>query len=152
MTQTLNNACWRWMLRRDLPQVVDIEAASFPPGADRWEEEDFVFMLRHRHTGCFVLEDNTSAKILGYYTVISTPKLIEVENIVIHPAWRRLGYGTTAMQRLQKSARCHNKTLILRVHEQNLTAQLFLRACGVRAHALLRRYCGPHDAIEFSWE
>jgi len=119
----------RWLVRRDLPEAVAIDAAGFGPAA--WGEEDFLAHLRHR------ARIGSAAEIGGRVVAFCVYELRERElgilRLAVHPRWRRRGVGGLVVAWLARKLSGHRRTSIeALVPERMLEAQLFLRSCGFR--------------------
>jgi ribosomal-protein-alanine N-acetyltransferase len=126
----------RWMIRRDMPEVVAIEedAFKFP-----WAEEDFLRCLRRRNCVGMVAEHDE--RVVGFMIYELNKTRIHVLNFAVALDCRRLGVGSQMIQKLigklspQRLAR-----VTLEVCESNLAAQLFFRDNGFHAVSVLRNY------------
>lgn len=126
----------RWMIRRDLPDVLRTEMASFEFA---WSEEDFLRCLRQRH--CIGMVAERGESIVGFMIYELRKSSLCLLNFAVHPSARRAGVGTQMIQRLIQKMEAHRRRAItLVVRERNLPAQLFFRKMGFQAVRLLRRY------------
>lgn len=124
----------RWMIRRDLPEVLQIET--------NWTEEDFLSHLRQRNEMGMVAE--CGEKVVGYMLYALHKTRIELLNFAVHPQWRRQGIGMQMVIKLiGKLANQRRTRITLKVHETNLPAQLFFRSQGFRALRIL------HESDEY---
>ena len=134
----------RWMIRHDMPQVVDIEEESFE---FPWNKEDFVCNLRRRD--CIGMVAEYKNYIVGFMIYELHRTTIRILNFAVHPAWRCRGVGSQMLAKLTaKLSLRRRKQIILEVRETNLSAQLFFRANEFRAISVLRGYYTdtPEDA------
>ena len=148
----------RWMIRRDMPEVLQTEQASFE---FPWTEEDFLRCLRQRN--CIGMVAEQGEKVVGFMIYELHKTKLHILNFAVHPAWRRLGVGGQMVSKLVSKLSSHRRTRItLEVRETNLIAQLFFRTQGFRAVRVLRtyyedsgedaflmHYCFADDAGEF---
>ncbi len=127
---------FRWMVRRDLPAVLEIERQSFEYA---WTEEDFLRCLEQRNcVGTVVRVDD---QIVGYMIYQMHKNRIHLLNFAVAPQWRRKGVGTQMIQRLKKRlVQQGRQRITLEVRETNLPAQLFFRHCGFRAICVLHGF------------
>lgn len=131
----------RWMIRRDMQEVVDIESKSFKYP---WPEEDFVSALRARNCIGMVAEMYTT--IAGYMIYELLDKTIRLTNFAVHPTYTRRGIGTRMIAKLVNKLSAQRRTNVsLAVRETNLDAQLFFRSCGFKATRVLREYFETND-------
>ena len=150
MPQPHNGDCQiRWLIRRDMPEVMEIEVNSFPAP---WSEEDFTLALKQRNCIGMVAEDDD--EILGYMVYESHKTSLVLINFAVHPQFRRCGVGTAMIAKLKwKLPRMKRKTIRVIVVEKNLEAQLFLRGQGFIAKNIIRNHFEDGtDAINFEYE
>ena len=126
----------RWMIRRDMPEVLQIEEASydFP-----WSEEDFLRCLRQRN--CIGMVAELGEKVVGAMIYELHKARLHILNFAVHPAFRRQRIGSQMIQKLVSKLSSHRRTAItLDVRESNLPAQLFFREAGFKAVKVLRGF------------
>lgn len=137
----------RWMIRRDLPEVLAIEAASFE---FPWSEEDFVQSQRQRNSIGMVVEHDE--RVVGFMIYELDKARIHLVNLAVAPDMRRKGVGAFMVGALKlKLSTQRRKRIVLEVREANLGAHLFFRRQGFRATAILRHFFDdtPEDAYQF---
>src|SRR5579871_931996 len=116
----------RWMIRRDMPQVMRTERASFEYS---WTEDDFLRCLRQRNCIGMVAEEDDV--IAGFMIYELHKTRLNVLNFAVHPAVRRMGIGSLLIAKLVYKLISHRRQKItLAVRECNLAAQMFFRAHG----------------------
>ena len=126
----------RWMIRRDMPEVLQAEQESFEYS---WTEEDFLRCLRQRN--CIGMVAEQGEKVVGFMIYELHKAKLHILNFAVHPGCRRLGVGAQMVQKLISKLSSHRRTRItLEVRETNLGAQLFFRSQGFRAVRVLRSY------------
>lgn len=119
----------RWMIRRDMEEVLAIERASF---ASPWTEHEFVRTLRHRNAIAKVAEDGE--RITGFVLYELEKTWIELVNLAVHPEFRGRGLGRDLVGELvRKLSAQRRRAIVADVGERNLDGQRFLAACGFRA-------------------
>ena len=128
----------RWMIRRDMPEVLQTEQESFEFA---WTEEDFLRCLRQRN--CIGMVAEQGEKVVGFMIYELHKAKLHILNFAVHPACRRAGVGAQMVAKLISKLSSHRRTRItLEVRETNLAAQLFFRNAGLpgraRAAGLLR--------------
>ena len=131
----------RWMIRRDMPAVVDIESRSFESA---WVEEDFIQCLRNRSCVGMVAETE-DYRIVGYMIYELAANRLELVNFAVDVDFRRQGIGSQMLQVLQKKLSRNRRTcLSLVIRESNLAGQLFFKANGFLATNVVPNYwdCG----------
>jgi ribosomal-protein-alanine N-acetyltransferase len=119
----------RWLIRRDLQAVLEIESASFEYP---WTEEEFINCLRQRD--CIGMVAECAEQVVGFMIYELQPTSIHVLSFAVHPEFRRKSVGIALMDRLfSKLAYQRRVRIQLEVRETNLSAQLFLKQLGFRA-------------------
>lgn len=134
----------RWMIRRDMPEVLDVENHSFE---FPWTEEDFIRCLRQRN--CIGMVAEFEERVVGFMIYELHKTRLHVLNFAVHRDFRRHGVGSAMLQKLiSKLSQQRRNRVLLEVRETNLTAQLFFRNCGFRAISVLREFYEdtPEDA------
>lgn len=139
----------RWMIRRDMPEVLAIEkhCFEFP-----WYEEDFIRCLRFRN--CIGMVSEVGERVVGFMLYELHRHRLHVLNFAVHEQFRRRTVGTTMAKKLTSKLSPDRRTrIVLEVRETNLSAQLFLKAIGFRAVKILPRHYEetPEDAYQFSY-
>ena len=145
----------RWLIRRDLPECVDIERASFP---DPWSQEQFIESLRHRNCIGMVVEGDMPIVGFVIYT-LSKDRLI-VANFAVHPDHRRRGVGSLMIQELKRKVIEHvgsdgescRDFLEIHVCEDNEPMHAFLKSQSFDAQRVDREFYDGRDGYCFMWE
>lgn len=126
----------RWMIRRDMPEVLQTEQQSFEHA---WTEEDFLRCLRQRN--CIGMVAEQGEKVVGFMIYELHKAKLHILNFAVHPTWRRSSVGTQMVGKLVSKLSSHRRTRItLEVRESNLAAQLFFRKVEFRAIRVLRGF------------
>src|SRR5437868_10610412 len=126
----------RWMIRRDMPEVINIEQQSFEYA---WTEEDFLRCLRQRN--CIGMVAEQSEKVVGFMIYELHKAKLHILNFAVNPSWRRSGVGAQMVAKLISKLSSHRRTRItLEVRTTNRGAQLFFRAQTFRAVRVLRGF------------
>ncbi len=128
----------RWMIRRDMPEVLAIEneCFEFP-----WCKEDFVRWLRPRN--CIPIVAEASERILGFMVYEWHQYRLQVINFAVDKRFRRRSIGTQMVKELiSKLSNDRRSHIMIEIRETNLPAQLFFQAQGFRAVSVL------HNAFE----
>lgn len=131
----------RWMIRRDMPEVLAIErgAFEFP-----WSEQDFIDVLRQRNAIGLVADVDDA--VAGYVIYELHKTRLHLVNLAVARQFARWGVGRAMITKLQgKLSRARRRRIITEVRERNLPAQLFFRSLGFRAVTTLRRYYEDSD-------
>ena len=140
----------RWLIRRDMDEVLEIERRSyqFP-----WDEEEFLTCLRQRNCIGTVYESSGSL-IHGFMIHELHKSTLRVLNIAVAPEVRGAGVGRAMIQRLIDKLDQQKRVFIdAEVRETNVKAQLFLSGAGFRAVTTLRKHYDEtdEDAILFRY-
>jgi len=134
----------RWMIRRDMPEVLATEAQSFE---FPWFEDDFIRSLRQRN--CIGMVAEYEDRVVGFMIYELHKSRIHVLNFAVAPEHRRCGVGSQMLAKLTAKLSTQRRSrIILEVRETNLAAQLFFRENGFRAVSVLHAYYAdtPEDA------
>ena len=126
----------RWMIRRDMPDVMGIELGSFEYP---WTEDDFLRCLRQR--SCIGMVAERGDSIIGFMIYELQRTRLNVLNFAVAPTARRTGIGGLLVAKLVYKLCSHRRQKItLAVREGNTAAQLFFRAHRFQAAKVLRGY------------
>lgn len=134
----------RWMIRRDMAEVLDIERASFE---FPWFEEEFIRCLRQRN--CIGMVAEHAERVVGFMIYELHKTRLHILNFSVAPDVRRRGVGRQMIEKLLGKLSSQRRTRItLEVRETNLAAQIFFRESGFRATSVLHEFYddSPEDA------
>ena len=134
----------RWMIRRDMREVLDIERTSFE---FPWLEEDFIRCLRQRN--CIGMVAEHGDQVVGFMIYELHKSRLHILNFAVSERARHQGVGQQMIDKLISKLTSQRRTRItLEVRETNLAAQLFFKANRFRATSVLRSYYedSPEDA------
>jgi [ribosomal protein S18]-alanine N-acetyltransferase len=134
----------RWMIRRDMPDVLAIERESFE---FPWLDDDFIRCLRQRN--CIGMVAEHEDQVVGFMIYELHKTRIHVLNFAVASHYRRRGVGSQMIAKLSAKLSSQRRSrMVLEVRETNLDAQLFFRENGFRAVSVLRSYYAdtPEDA------
>ncbi len=126
----------RWMIRRDMSEVITIEqeAFEFP-----WSEEDFTRCLRQRN--CIGMVAELADSVVAFMIYELHRSRLHMLNFAVLRSHRRLGIGTQMMEKLvAKLTPDRRGRIALEVRETNLPAQIFFRSLGFRATSVLKDF------------
>ena len=138
----------RWMIRRDMPEVLAAELASFEYA---WTEDDFLRCLRQRN--CIGMVAETDEHVIGFMIYELHRNRLHILNFAVHPNARRTGIGAQMVAKLVNKLSTHRRQKIsLAVRERNLEAQVFFRNHDFRATRVLRRYYEDSGEDAFQME
>lgn len=141
----------RWMIRRDLPEVLAIDRQSW---IEPWDDLRFNDQLRHPKIVGQVVQPAVwtygEPPIVGYMVYQFSRDRIRLVRLAVHPSHRRKGIGRAMIEKLLTKCRPKGESprvLQIVVPEDDLPTQLWLRACGIRARGVRRE----DEAIVFEW-
>jgi len=140
----------RWLIRRDMDEVLEIENRSFE---FPWTEADFLCCLRQRN--CIgVVYESSQLHIHGFMIYELHKQHLRILNLAVAPEVRRTGVGATMVRRLvEKLSQQRRWFLETELRETNLPGQLFLSRSGWRAVKVLKKHYDDttEDAILFRY-
>ena len=126
----------RWMILRDMPEVLAIEAQSFDVP---WNESEFIRNLRCRDQIGMVAE--IKGRVVGFMIYRLDKKALTLLNMAVHPQFRRRGVGASLLDKLAgKLSTKRRERIEISVIDSNLPCHLFLRSLGYEAVEVLRDY------------
>jgi [ribosomal protein S18]-alanine N-acetyltransferase len=143
----------RWMIRRDMPEMLATERKCF--GDQAWPAEMFLHHLRQRNCIGMVAEVTETHQILGYSLYLVRKGALEIINLAVNPQHHRQGIGTAMMESLKSNLGLHRRRYQLSawVGDANLGAHLFFRSQGFAAAQIDRGYYSDgQDAYEFLYD
>lgn len=138
----------RWMIKRDLPEVVNIERDSYP---SPWLEADFLHELARRD--CIGLVAELGDYIIGYAVYEFRKHRYVLTNVAVHPDYRRRGVATALINRLKaKMSTTQKPKISVDLRESNLAAQLLFKSAGFSAIKIIRGYYEDTDEDAYYME
>lgn len=134
----------RWLIRRDMAEVLAIEGGSFE---FPWMEEDFIRCLDQLN--CVSMVAECDDQVVGFVIYELHKSRIHILNMAVAANCRRRGVGRAMVEKLvRKLSTQRRRRLVLEIRETNLPAQQFYRVMGFRATRVLRDFyeLTPEDA------
>lgn len=132
----------RSMMRRDMPEILDIESASFE---FPWSEEDFVRCLRQRN--CIRMVAEHGDRVVGFMIYELHKTRLHILNFAVHPDFRGQRIGLRMVNKLVSKLSHQRRTrILLEVRERNLPTQMFFRSLKFRAISVLHDFY--EDTVE----
>ena len=126
----------RWMIRRDMPEVLAIEHAGFE---FPWCEEEFLRVLRQRN--CIGMVAELGERVVGFMIYELHKSKLNILDFAVHPEFRRQGVAAQMVEKLVGKLSSHRRTrIVLNLRETNLPAQVFFRAQGFKAIEVVREH------------
>ena len=90
----------RWMIRRDMPEVMDIERLS-------WElpltEDELLYYLKQRPVIGMVAE--SKGRVIGFMIYEMNGGRLQLHHLAIHPFHRRRGIGSLMIEKLEDTGK-----------------------------------------------
>lgn len=126
----------RWMIRRDMAQVLEIESENFE---FPWSEDEFIRCLRQRN--CIGMVADLDDQVAGFMIYELHKTRLHILNFAVAKSWQRRGVGSRMVQKLAAKLSSQRRTRVtLEVRETNLAAQIFFRKQNFRAVNVLRDF------------
>ena len=114
--------------RRHLPEVLAIERASF---ARPWEPALFEAEIRHAQALPLVALSLPAGMVVAYLCLWLMGEEVQVQNLAVHPAFRRRGVGRSLLaQGLREARRRGARLATLEVRPSNLAARRLYASLG----------------------
>ncbi len=123
----------RWMVRKDMPRVLEIEQASREYA---WTEEEFIRQLRTRNVIGMVATEggDGSGGVVGFMVYALHKNHLHVLNMATWHEKRRQGAGTAMVDKLiGKLTPERRSRIVVEVEDTNVRGQTFLAHRGFRA-------------------
>lgn len=138
----------RWMIQRDIPSVLEIDSHSFK---ESWGAAELTHFRRQQNTVPLIVED--ANEVVGFMLLWMNKRSILLERIAVHHLHRRQGVGSLLLDRVkQKTSGDVRRSIIYHCDERDLSAQLFLKASGFKACAVIHDHFEDGSAAyRFEW-
>lgn len=115
----------RWMIRRDVDQVMASEAAR----ADGWTEEELLSCLRPRNSIGMVVEHGDV--IVGHVVYLLHKDSVEMIRLAVHPDFRGLGVAAALAAKVTSKLAAHRRNMAyVDVPAADLATICALLRCG----------------------
>jgi [ribosomal protein S18]-alanine N-acetyltransferase len=139
----------RWVIGRDLPEILAIEHESFD---FPWREEDFIRRLEQRNCIGIVAEAND--RIAGYMLYERNKRRVDLLSLAVDPKFRRAGVGKELVAMLIAKLSHWHPLLSLSVRDSNLSAHLFFKSLGFRCVRVRHDFYdnSADDAYDFVYD
>lgn len=135
----------RWLIRRDMPEVLKIEGQSFD---SPWTDEDFMCCLRQRN--CIGMVAEHERRLVGYMVYELHRSKLLLLNLAVHPTYRRLSVARQMIERLIDKLSLQRRSEIwTEVSEKSLAGQLFFKSLRFRCVSVSRDHYEDSDASAY---
>jgi ribosomal-protein-alanine N-acetyltransferase len=127
------------MEERDLPSVLEIEKVSFP---NPWHESTFKGEIQHRPISYpLVVVHMTLNKVIGYVIFWVIGEEVQINNIAVHPDFRRLGIGEQVLLQVIEQVKWGGANFItLEVRPSNIGALILYKKIGFKMLGVRKNY------------
>lgn len=139
----------RWMIRRDMDEVLKIENECFE---QPWSEAEFAAELRERNVIAKVAE--VCELVAGFALYELHRDRIELLNFAIRADVQRRGIGTALVDNLKDRLHpARRRKIVTHVRESNLAGHLFFRENGFRCTRMEANFYrdSTEDAYRFEF-
>jgi ribosomal-protein-alanine N-acetyltransferase len=137
----------RWLVRRDMPEVLMIDRHSF---VDSWSEDEYLHVIRKRN--CIAMVAECDDCVVGFVVYELHRRYLELLRFAVDCNMRRMGIGSQLIGKLKSKLHHQHRTFIAaEMPERNHHAVLFLRDLGFRATGVLRERFEDQDAYVMEW-
>jgi len=124
--QTSGTLQIRWLIRRDMPEVLNIERHS---SMSPWTSDQFVTSLKLRN--CIGIVAELDGQIVGFMLYLLEKDHLYVINFAVHEDHRRTGVWRQMCERLiAKLAQQRRQYIDVLIPERNVACQLCLASFG----------------------
>src|SRR5258708_31616352 len=107
----------RWMIRRDMAEVLEIESEGFE---FPWSEDDFIRCLRQRN--CIGMVSEHADRVVGFMIYELHKTRLHLLNFAVAKSFRRQSTGTQMLSKLIGKLSSQRRTrILLEVRETNLS-------------------------------
>jgi len=129
----------RRMEERDLPAVLAIERVSFP---NPWHESTFRGEIQNRSISYpWVIVREPGDQVVGYVIFWKIGEEVQVNNIAVHPDFRRRGLGEALLRKVISWVKQQGAQYItLEVRQSNRAAQALYFKLGFKPVGIRRFY------------
>lgn len=141
----------QWFHSRYFQAAANLECYSCE---NFWTVDDFRQVLTKGTSQGYILEDLMTP--FGFIVFKNLGKQARILNLVVHPDYRRCGWGTTLIDR----TKVNFESVAMDVRESNLGAHLFLKQNGFQATKVSKGYfkdvyeehVEQEDGFRFVWK
>ncbi len=129
----------RKMKEKDLPYILEIENVSFP---NPWHEMTFRGEIYNEPISSpFVIVFKPQKKVIGYLVFWLMKEQMQVNNIAIHPDFRRMGIAEAVMHKILSEVQTRGiKFVTLEVRPSNIAARALYNKLGFDVLGIKENY------------
>jgi len=129
----------RKMKEGDLPYILEIENVSFP---NPWHEMTFRGEIYNQPISFpFVIVFKPQSRVIGYLVFWKIKEQIQINNIAIHPDFRRMGIAEAVLQQVLGEIRKGGAKLVtLEVRPSNIAARSLYNKLGFDVLGIKENY------------
>ena len=131
-TMTETRVHIRWMIRRDMPEVLAINPTNIEK--DLWE------LLDRRNVVGMVAEHQETGNVVGFMIYELCKTFLQVAHFCVKPELNGQGIGKRMVEKLQNKVNEKRRIVRFNVPEHRVDIQLFLKAQGFFALQTLPGY------------
>lgn len=148
METMMSNSQIRWLIRRDMPEVLNVLEASF----FEHDEDGLLSFLRSRNNIGMVCEDKNN-ELVGVMIYTINRKSIELADLTVDYLRQKKGFGFSMINSLKSKLNPNRKTkLVTKRSERDLEGQTFLRRQGFSCNEIIKDFYEPEeDAYVFEY-
>lgn len=123
----IDNAVSRWLIARDMDEVLGIDSASHEPFF-RWNRAEWSDVLKERATVGRVIADEDTDQIYGVIVYRLQMPSIQILKMAVHPRFRRRGIGAAMLRDIESKVTQQGgrEFVTMDVSERELPMQLLL--------------------------
>lgn len=116
----------RWLIRRDMPEVLAIENASF---AAPWTHERLVKSLQQRD--CIGMVAEYGDRIVSYMVYKLNKKDLVITNFAVDPEYRKTGLGRMMMKKMVENiSKQRRERIVILLPDECAGTRAFFMKCG----------------------
>jgi len=148
MNHTATQSLIRWMIRKDMPEVLNIEELT---NSNPDNEEQFLSYLRQKNIIGMVSE--YQEQVVGFMIYELQKFNLDIIKFAVHPNYQRQSIGAGMINKLKsKLHNCRRTFIQTEVDDFNLKGQLFLQSRRFIATKVIRnRYQGKNDIYKMEF-
>lgn len=137
----------RWMVRRDMPEVLQIDSNCYTP----WGEEEILAHLRSRNVIGMVAEQDDF--VVGFMIYELNKSHLEIKRLCTGNSCQKNNIGLAMIKKLKEKLSSHRRTSLHFVAPDfALPLHLFLKSSGFVAKGVYKNHFDDDDGYFFKYE